>query len=145
MMRLARLLVVGSLTCGCQSDAPPTIWKADLLSPDGKWAAMAHTVQNGGFGSASIDTIVELRSMNGAVNSGKPYDILAFNCYGPAVRAYTLTNENKGGTIHLEMHWTDPTHLAVTYDGRADVNLQVARFAGVNISLQVVPNAFPTV
>ena len=101
---------------------------------------MAHTVQNGGFGSASIDTIVELKSTDGSVNTGNPYEILVFNCYGPAARAYVLSDENRGGTINLKMHWTDPTHLSVTYDGRADVNLQVMRFAGINIMLEDLPN-----
>lgn len=124
--------------CGCRADPPPTIWKSDLRSPDNKWIATAFTIQNGGFGSASIDTVVELKSVSGTVNAGKPYEVLAFNCYGPAARAYTLSDENRGGTIHLDMRWTNPTHLAVTYDGRADVNLQVVRLADVNISLAVV-------
>ena len=41
-----------------------------------------------------------------------------------------------GGTIHLTMKWVTPRHLEVTYDGRAVVNLQVVRFADVDISLR---------
>jgi hypothetical protein len=140
MRKIVAILLGCIVLSGCRADPPPTIWKTGLSSPDGKWMAMAHTVQNGGFGSASIDTVVELKSSNGIVNSGKPYEILAFDCYGPAARAYVLSDENRGGTINLKMHWTDPTHLSVTYDGRADVNLQVVRFAGINIMLEVIPS-----
>lgn len=125
--------------CSCKADQPPTIWKNDLLSPNGKWTAIAYTVQNGGFGSASIETVVELKSMDGTVNSAKPHDVLSFTCYGPAARPYTLSDENRGGSIHLDLRWTDATHLKATYDGRADINLQVVRLADVNISLAIVP------
>ncbi len=135
MVKRATALSFCISLCGCRADPPPTIWKYDLRSPDSKWTAMAYTVQNGGFGSASIDTVVQLKSAN------ERHDILAFNCYGPAARAYTLSDENRGGTIHLNMHWTDPTHLSVTYDGKADVTMQVVRLADVNISLAVVPDS----
>ena len=61
---------------GCRYD--PTVWKLDLRSPDGAWLASARTDQYGGFGTASIDTVVTLKKLDGTVNKGKPFDILAY-------------------------------------------------------------------
>jgi hypothetical protein len=112
------------------------IWKEDLQSSDGAWLASARTIQNGGFGSAFIGTTVSLKRIDGSVNSGKPMEILEFDCHGPAARPYELDPANAGGTIHLTMKWVSPSHLDVSYDGKATVDLQVVKFAGVDISLQ---------
>ena len=48
------------LVAGCHD--VPTIWKeAEARSPDGYWLASAETEQNGGFGTAGIDTSVYLK------------------------------------------------------------------------------------
>jgi hypothetical protein len=120
---------------GCHRDVP-TIWHSELKSPDGAWVAIAHTEQDGGFGSAYIGTSVDLERTNGTVNRGKPFNVLNFDCLGPAPHAYVLDNANAGGTIDLHMRWLTPSNLEVTYNGKATVNLQVARFAGVNVSLR---------
>ncbi len=133
-LRLSMIIAVGVLVFGCRDI--PTIWKAEAISPDGAWLASAHTEQNGGFGSASIVTSVNLKRTDGTVNSGQPFKILEFSCYGPAPRAYVLDPANAGGTINLTMKWQTPSHLEVTYDGRADLNLQVVKIAGVDISLR---------
>lgn len=119
---------------GCRN--VPTIWRTELKSPDGAWLAVAHTEQDGGFGAAYIETNVDLKSTNGTVNKGNPFNVLNFDCPGPAPHAYQLDSANAGGTINLHMQWLDPSHLEVTYDGKATINLQVAKFAGVNISLR---------
>jgi hypothetical protein len=75
-------------------------------------------------------------SIDGSVNSGKPKEILDFDCPGPAARAYELDPANAGGTIHLTMKWLSPSHLDVSYDGTATVDFQVVKFAGVDISLR---------
>jgi hypothetical protein len=82
-----------------------------------------------------IATGVSLRRPDKTVNSGEPFEILDFICDGPAAKAYVLDSANAGGTINLTMKWVTPRHLEVTYDGRATVNLQVVRFADVEISL----------
>ena len=121
---------------GCHGRDVPTIWKAELKSPDGAWIAIAHIEQDGGFGSAYIGTDVDLKSTNGTVNKGKPFNVLDFDCPGPAGHAYVLDNANAGGTIDLKMQWLDPAHLQVSYNGQAKVNLQVVQFAGIKITLQ---------
>jgi len=57
---------------------------------------------------------------------------------GPAARSYVLDNAaNKGGTIDLDMKWVSPSHLEVTYNGRASINLQLPNYDGVEVSLKV--------
>ena len=119
---------------GCRD--VPTIWRAESQSPDGAWLAIAHTEQDGGFGSAMIMTSVDLKRIDGTVNSGKPTNILTFDCPGPAPHAYVLDDANAGGTIGLKMKWLTPSRLEVTYDGKADLIFQVARLAPVEISVR---------
>jgi hypothetical protein len=111
-----------------------TVWKAEIHSPDGLWIASARTTQNGGFGSAHIDTVVSLAQNNG---SQPPMDVLAFSCAGPVPRPYVLDNlANAGGTIDLTMKWVTPSRLDVTYDRRPDRYFQVVKYGGINISVQ---------
>jgi len=137
------LILLCLLASGCSRDVP-TIWRYEIKSPDGAWMAIAHTEQDGGFGSAWIGTRVDLESTNGTVNRGKPFNILDFDCLGPAAHAYVFDNANAGGTIGLRMRWLTPSQLEVTYDGRAAINLQVARFAGINIFLRDTSQENPT-
>jgi hypothetical protein len=41
------------------------VWKAEAPPPDGEWIASADTVQNGGFGSARVDTSVLFKEEDG--------------------------------------------------------------------------------
>jgi hypothetical protein len=127
------LIIIGvcSLPFGCQQ--APTIWVTEVRSPDGLWIASARTIQNGGFGSARIDTVVYLKQSN---VSRPPTEVLAFSCLGPAPRPYVLDNANAGGTIDLTMKWVSPSHLAVTYDRHPYLYFQVVKYGGVNISVQ---------
>ncbi len=127
------LMIIGVcvLGSGCRDDAHPTIWTAEVRSPDGSFLAIARTDQNGGFGSASIDTMVFLKQA-----SQPPVMVLAFDCEGPAPRAYVLDNKaNAGGTINLIMKWVSPSHLEVTYSGHATLSFQAVKYAGIDISV----------
>jgi hypothetical protein len=118
---------------GCRQ-GPKTIWKAEVRSPDDLWLARVETVQTGGFGSAAIMTTVYLKRTN---VSGPATQVLGFWCEGPAPRGYVLDNiANKGGTINLTMKWLSPSRLEVSYDGRADLNFQVVKIGGVDISVR---------
>jgi hypothetical protein len=119
------------LGVGC---AAPTVWKAEVRSPDGSWIAIARTVQSGGYGTASIITSVSLKQAN---ISQPPIEVLAFSCQGPVPRPYVLDNAaNVGGTIGLTMKWVTPLHLDVTYDGHADLYFQAVKYAGIEISVR---------
>jgi hypothetical protein len=56
------LSVLGlSLTlAGCGPDAA-SVWSGEAKSPSGRWVSTATTTQNGGPGTASVDTAVYLR------------------------------------------------------------------------------------
>jgi hypothetical protein len=112
-----------------------TVWKTEIQSPDGLWIASARTIQNGGLGSANIATVIYLKSTK---NSEPPTEVLAFDCQGPVPRPYVLDNvANAGGTINLTMKWVSPTHLEVTYEGRAgSLEFQVLKIAGIDISVR---------
>jgi len=137
--RALSLIIVGisALGVGCQK--APTIWSAEVRSPDGLWLASADTVQNGGFGSAAIQTSVYLKRTD---VSQRRTEVLGFWCEGPAPRPYVLDNvANKGGTINLTMKWVTPSHLEVTYNGRARVDFQVVKYAGIDISVRDLSSA----
>jgi hypothetical protein len=119
------------LASGCKN--APTIWKAEVRSPDGLWIASVRTVQNGGFGSARIDTVVYLRQANG---SQPPVEVLALDCPGPAPRPYVLSDANAGGTIDLTMKWLSPSHLHIAYDKHPDLYFQAIKLDGISISVQ---------
>lgn len=119
------------MAVGC---APPTVWKAEVRSPDGLWIASAQTIQNGGFASAHIDTMVFLKWTR---NSDSPQEVLGFSCLGPVPRPYVLdTAANAGGTIDLTMKWLSSSHLEVTYDKHPDLYFQVIKIAGVDVSVR---------
>lgn len=128
------LLILGAclLSFGC---APPTVWRAEVRSPDGHYIAIARTIQNGGFGSAGISTVVSVKP---TVFSNPPTEVLEFSCKGPVPRPYTLDNNaNAGGTINLAMKWLTPTHLEVSYDGsNGTLEFQAVRYQGIEISLR---------
>ena len=121
------------LLSGCRSD--PTVWMTELLSPDKAWLAIARTDQNGGFGSAYVDTVVSLKKLDGSVNRGKPFDVLVYPDGGPIHKSYVLSDENAGGGVNLKMKWISSSNLEIDYSGTIDPDLQVVRFGGVNITL----------
>jgi hypothetical protein len=129
--RATLLLTIGLCVLGTGCRNAPIIWKAEARSPDGLWTASARTVQNGGFGTDSLNTVVYLKQTN---RSGPPTEVLEFSCRGPAPRPYVLDQANAGGTINLTMKWVTPSHLEVTYDNLPDLDFQVVKFGGIDIS-----------
>lgn len=109
-----------------------TVWKTQLTSPDDQWIASARTIQNGGFGSANIETVVSLGRTG---DSRTPQDIVDFDCNGPVPHPYTLDNiANRGGTIGLTMRWATPTHLVITYQSNPTIDFQVVKLQGIEIA-----------
>jgi hypothetical protein len=142
MRRSSLILSFCVFTVACSSVRDPTVWRSELPSPDGGWIAIAHTEQEGGFGSADIETGVDLKRSESTVNQGKPTNVLEISCNGPVAHAYTLDNKaNAGGTIGLTMHWLTPKHLEISYNGSGEVNFQVVRLAGLDVSLRDLSKA----
>lgn len=113
-----------------------TVWKAQLSSPGGHWIASARTIQNGGFGSGDIDTIVYLHRKGDA---RAPQEILEFDG-GAVAHSYVLDNAaNRGGGISLTMHWATPTHLVVTYQSHPTIDFQVVKLQDVVITTLRLP------
>ena len=74
------------------------------------------------------------------MNRGKPFDVFSYP--GASIRKpYVLSDENAGGGTNLTMQWLTPIHLEVTYTGSIDPDLEVIRFANVDISFrQLAPS-----
>jgi hypothetical protein len=115
---------VCAVVSGCRDVA--TVWSAEARSPDGLWLASARTEQHGGPGNAGVETIVDLKRIN---DSNPPQHILGF-FHDP---------NNQSPTINLTMKWVTPSHLEVTYNGRADLDFQAVKFGGVDISVRKIP------
>ncbi len=128
-------VVIGCLLAiACVKKEDFIVWKSELKSPDGMWVASADTVQNGGFGSAHIDTSVYLKQ---AASQQPAIQVLGFSCDGRVPHPYVLDNvANRGGTIKLALRWMTPTHLHVTYEGHADIQFQAVRIAGIEMTLE---------
>jgi hypothetical protein len=123
--RMAILLIIGvGILEGCQDVA--TVWSAQSRSPDGFWLARAHTEQHSGPGTAGVETIVDLKR----INVPKPPEIVLTFLHDPSLASQT------GETINLQMKWTTPTLLEVTYNGHAHVGLKVVKYEGIDISVR---------
>ena len=129
-------LAVSIVSTGCVRREDLMVWKAEARSADGLWLATADTVQNGGFGSADIYTTVHLARVG---SKQSPVDVVGIDSQGPMPHPYVLDDvSNKGGSIDLTMTWASPTHLQVAYVAKPGtiVELQMVKYAGVDISLQ---------
>jgi hypothetical protein len=121
------MLIVG---CG-KSD--PTVWTEDVPSPDGRWIATAAAYQTGGFGSANIWAVVNLRRRGETART----TILALIPSGPIKRPYVLDNiANRGGSVDLTLRWIDPTHLQITFRNYPGVMRAETRVGDISISTE---------
>ena len=125
-------LVALAVLAGC--DRSPTVWKQDVRSPDGAWIATARTDQQGGFGSAWVETTVSIRKLNRTVNDGKPFDVFSYPGGGSIRHSYILSNEN--ADPNLQIVWLTPRHLQITHLSSVSPDLEVVRFADIDISFR---------
>lgn len=115
------------LIAGCQD--PAVTWSAEEKSPDGLWLVSAQSQQWGGPGTAYDATTVYLKWVKGRQ---PPVEILGFS--------------HQYATMHLEMKWVTPKHLAVTYaptskpGDHVSVDFQAIKCADVTISVEEVPS-----
>ena len=124
---LTAVICVLAAWCG----EAPTIWSATSTSPDGRWIAIAHTVQYSGPGNAGVETIVEIKETRRRFIFRTSERVLGFM--------------NDGATIGLKMNWISPSHLEVEFtdDPKARapsyeplLYYHVVRTSGVEISVR---------
>jgi hypothetical protein len=125
-------VVALAMLLGCNSDT--TVWKKDVLAPGGAWVATARTRQWGGFGSAWLETTVSVKRLDGTVNRGKPFDVLSYPGGGVISKAYVFSDQN--ADRDLQLAWSAPTHLQIYHRSDVDVDLEVVRFADIDISFR---------
>jgi hypothetical protein len=130
-LRIAACLCVSMCLLGCSKDV---VWHHEVPSPDGRWSAVAETHQTGGWGSGYGWTTVSLKYLKGDAKD-KPFAILQYPSDGSSTKAYVLSNEN--ADVFLTIHWTDGNHLELIYTGGTEPDLEVAKYATVNINIQL--------
>jgi hypothetical protein len=100
-----------------------TIWSAMSPSPDGRWLAVAHTVQHSGPGNNGGETIVEIKETRRRFIFKTSEMVLGFS--------------NDGSSMGLKMSWISPTHLDVTFrDDPQVLYYQVVRTSGIEITVR---------
>jgi hypothetical protein len=112
-----------SVGFGCRKSVE-TIWAAaEAKSPDGQWLAKAQTVQRSGFGTDGAVTAVYLQHFSDARS---PVQVLSFP-----------QNQNaQTSVIDFKRKWVDGTHLEVSYKEHPNLDFQVVRYAGIDISVR---------
>ena len=76
---IALSIVLAVICCLLTSCSPSTVWKAELPSPDGRYVAVARTLQQGGPGNNWIVTSVSLEQ---ARIPQTRTEVLSFSCKG---------------------------------------------------------------
>ena len=118
------LIAICAGSMGCR-DEGTTIWSREVQSPNGKWLASAQTKQWSGPGNAYVETSVYLKLI---ADKQPPVQVLDF------------PNESDfpGGAVNVE--WTSPNHLTVTYRGQPTFNFQAVKCGDVDISVEELPS-----
>lgn len=106
--------------CGCQG--PQHISMGESRSPDAKVIAKVYRDEPSGIGTGQIDTVVNL---NWTVGSQSPTTILAFDD----------GLDMPEGDKHIEMKWTSPASLDISYIGNRHIGFQASQWHGVQISV----------
>src|ERR1700733_12091527 len=116
------VLVCIGVGFGCRKGVE-TIWAAETKSPGGQWLSKAQTVERSGFGTDGAVTAVFLQPFSDARS---PVQVLSFS-----------QNQNaQTSVIDLKMKWVDGTHLEVSYKEHPNLDFQVVRYAGIDISVR---------
>jgi hypothetical protein len=119
MLMISSILAICAFVSGCKNCA--VIWSGESQSLDKHYVASARTVQCGGLGTAGVYTTVYLKQ-----RGQSPVEILGLSYES----AYPL------GITAVNMIWITPSHLSITYEGKATIYFQAIKCAGVEITVE---------
>jgi hypothetical protein len=122
----AIFILMSVFGAGC-APGQVTVWSKQVRSPDGQWVAIGRTDQHSGPGNAAIITGVYLSRPD---NAYPEQPVLHFLDDFPP---------GKGG-IEITLVWLTSSHLQVTFSRHPDLNFQLVKYAGIDISVQDLPN-----
>lgn len=117
----ALVLVMTCLTVGCSGGE--TVWLTEVKSPDGQWTAVGRTDRYSGPGNAAVMTGVYLQRGQGDKRDE------------PVLR-FSDDQSPADARLVPVIEWLTPTHLQISLSRHADFDLQVVKYAGIEISVR---------
>lgn len=118
---LSALVLVATGLVGCSGGE--AVWSTEVKSPDGQWAAVGRTDRYSGPGNAAVMTAVYLQRGQGDKRDE------------PVLRFSDDQSPADARLIPL-IEWLTPTHLQISLSRHADLDLQVVKYAGIEISVR---------
>jgi hypothetical protein len=126
-----RLLYVSLVVSSCAllscSLKPETIWSTTEPSPDGLWVAGARTQMWSGPGIGTVESSAYLVRAN---DSHDPRDVISY--------------PEGQGDPHPQIKWRSAKELVVIVPAHTTLDLQVIKFADIQISLEYLPSGAST-
>lgn len=119
--------------CGQNANSPSnsTIWSTQAVSPNGKLIASAQTMQTGGFGNASMATIVSLRQ------PWEKHSMVVLSFDDNDIPSLPV------GDTAVGLHWLSNSDLCVTYGQNVGIIFQAIKALGTSISIEQVASGQP--
>lgn len=107
---------------------PETVWSTTAASPDGQWIAGVRTQGWSGPGIGTVESSVYLERTRGSRQTREPQDVISYP-------------EGLGKT-RPQIKWSSATELvvAIPSEARAHLDLQVVKFADIQIKVEVLPS-----
>lgn len=118
------VIVMSCIAAGCSG--AENIWSVETKSPDGQWIAIGRTDRYSGPGNAAVMTGVYLQRTQG----GKREE---------PVLGFSDDQSPANARIIPTIEWLTPTHLEVSFSRRPELDLQVVKYAGIEISVRDLP------
>lgn len=120
--------MVGCSSLMCCAPNPKTVWSITATSPDGQWIAGARTQGWSGPGIGTVESSVYLERTQGSRQAREPQDVVSY--------------PEGQGNARPQIKWLSTTELVVSIPAQAQahLDLQVVKFADVQIKVHVLPS-----
>jgi hypothetical protein len=127
---LAALATIG-VACSCLlccAPNPVTVWSTTATSPDGQWIAGGRTLGWSGPGIGTVESSVYLERTRGSRQTREPQEVISY--------------PEGQGNVRPQIKWISATELvvAIPAEAQAHLDLQVVKFADIQIKLEVLPS-----